>query len=126
MKNYAIDRVLSRDMYYPPFETLATMPTLTSLSVLPIAAGDLLSSLNGCQSGQSRLFCVDLRSDEEVVSGSLPAMLRVEAKVWKNAILLEGVLKCLSEIRDHGVCIVTRGHPDHREEEWNSVNDCVK
>lgn len=126
MKNYSVDRVLSRDIYYPPFATLATMPHLPTLPILPIAAGDVLSSMHLKQSERSKFFCLDLRSDEEAASGTLPAELRVEGKLWKNTLLLEGVLKCLSEIQGCVICIVARGHPDHKNEETEYVNECGK
>lgn len=127
MKNYGIDRILSRDIYFPSFATLAISPSLTTLPSLHIASGDLMS-FQWTQKG-NRYFCIDLRSEKELGGGSLPAHIRVEGKLWKNPLLLEGVLKCLEGVKHtHTICVMHYGHPERmgNQEEEQQVMDCVR
>ena len=71
---------------------------LDNQTILHIAAADLLSSLYS--SKPSQYFCIDLRNEEQVKSGMIPSELNVEATAWKKELLLEGVLKCLQEMKD--------------------------
>lgn len=62
-----------------------------------MGAADLLHCL---YSGKpSTYFCIDLRNEKEMRSGTIPSELNVEANAWKKELLLEGVLKCLNEMK---------------------------
>ena len=66
--------------------------------ILSVGASDILSSIYNSE--QSNFFCLDLRSDDMIEgSGKIPSELNVEASVWKKELLLEGIIKCLVEIR---------------------------
>ena len=67
----------------------------------------------------------------------IPSELNVEATAWKKELLLEGVLKCLQEMKDTvGISsmhyqektfvIMADGHPDQETEDSLAVQQCVK
>lgn len=106
-KNYGVDRVLSRTIYYPPFHSVASFPSnwfftddkleLENERVMCVAAADMLVDL---YTGRpSTCFCIDLRDEQTVKSGTVPSELNVEASAWRKELLIQGVLKCLEEMK---------------------------
>ena len=93
-RNYGVERALSRDCYFPPTHSLAN---LLGPAVLQVSAGDVLAMTRG--SARSTCVCVDLRGESSQTSGSLPEAFHVEGKLWGSELMLEGVLRCLREIR---------------------------
>ena len=117
--------MLSRDIYFPPFSTLAIHPSLATLPHLCIAANDLLSSIWKNQG--VRYYCVDIRKDSALVAGTLPAGIQVEGKLWKNSLLLGGIFKCLEGVKNtHTICVMGYGHPEEKEEEAALIMECVR
>ena len=45
------------------------------------------------------MLCLDLRGETARGSGSLPEALHVEGRLWGSELMLEGVLRCLQQIR---------------------------
>ena len=63
-----------------------------------MAAGEVLAA--GLRPGRSEFVVLDLREEaERRNSGGLPATLAVEGRLWGSALMLEGVLRWLEEIR---------------------------
>lgn len=89
-RNYGVERALSRDFYAPPAHSLAN---LLAPAVLQVAPGDVLGA------APAGTLCLDLRGDAARGSGALPAALAVEGRLWGSELMLEGVLRCLQEIR---------------------------
>ena len=42
---------------------------------------------------------VDLRNEEHLNCGSIPAEMNVEGRVWSKELMLEGVMRCLQEMK---------------------------
>ena len=74
-----------------------------------------------------RYYCVDIRKDHALIGGTLPAGLQVEGKLWKNALLLGGIFKCLEGVKNtHTICVMGYGHPDAMDEEKDMILECVR
>lgn len=93
-RNYGVERVLSRDLYAPPAHSL---PNLLAPAVLQVAPGDVLGA--GQRRVPAGMLCLDLRGETARGSGSLPEALHVEGRLWGSELMLEGVLRCLQQIR---------------------------
>ena len=91
--------------------------------VLHVAAADLLTSL---YSGKpSACFCLDLRHEQALQSGTIPSELNVEASAWKKELLLEGVMNCLAPMKGN-VTPRMRAHIEnhHGDDERSSRYCC--
>ena len=102
VKNYGVERVLSRDIYYSPFP-LFRIPDTSH--VMTITAGDIMSCLYKHES--SKFFCLDLRKPSLLESGKLAESLNVEGSLWKSELMLEGVMRCLHQLNGQ-VCEIMR------------------
>lgn len=93
-RNYGVERALSRDFYVPPAHS---QTNLFSPAVLMVAPGDVVAGAR--RSIPAGIVCLDLRGESSRASGSLPEALHVEGKLWGSDLMLEGVLRCLEQIR---------------------------
>lgn len=146
LKNYGIAGVLSRDVYYPPFRTIASSPNLHMMNVMNIQPADLLSTFYQSEvqelspvddseetpnaalsvSGACPFHILDLRSDASRMASQLACSLHVEGKLWKQPLLLEGVIRCLDGINGNKRIIVfENGHPDYSDMELETLSACV-
>ena len=55
--------------------------------------------LDGQRRVPAGMLCLDLRGETARGSGSLPEALHVEGRLWGSELMLEGVLRCLQQIR---------------------------
>lgn len=65
--------------------------------VLEVAASDVLTGV--FKNAASDYFVVDLRNEEHMNCGSIPAEMNVEGRVWSKELMLEGVMRCLQEMK---------------------------
>ena len=79
--------------------------------VLEVAASDVLTGV--FKNTASDYFVIDLRNEEHMNCGSIPAEMNVEGRVWSKELMLEGVMRCLQEMKGK---VPISANPDDLEE----------
>lgn len=118
LKNYKIDRVLSRDIPYPA--GIAATRAIESIPAVEISAEEVLAGLAG---NGGKVAVVDLRDSPDC---AIAAALSVPTVAWRNPYLLTGIMGYLKELAGTWICVLPRGHPDHVAEEAEISAICVQ